>query len=506
MLKSRFIPVLALLSFSALADVSFDEKKNRVEYLEELSNVATSMNIEAYRRELHYEKLNLPLEKRAQNEANLLAEKIKVQVQRSFEAALGNKSSEEATHEVRTAIEKDLELIAPELRDEIRELSFAALESAQRGVMNVDIDLAQVEKVMLKQVKERAHYLNEEGEEIHQYALGMVTYDPTLPSANKNKDSERKEFATKSEILESLVSDRESARWVSTSNMTLKSEQMVRADSKISVQVKVEFLGVAVEAGPSISFSRTFKTGATVMAEGLHPVLLPDGNFDFLKRDRDGRPAIKGGKNQKRFMSFICDASLDFDSDYAGGGGFSVAGVGAGASLTKSYSNSVALTSRRIGAPEYIDNKTITLKFLAQLCHDDFLKAKITNTMDVAGSLNIMMKNVIAGLRFSHPKTKCVTDDHCRKWFNTEVVALSRVGNTPRCVEEKREKFFACEVRGLNGQNCPVFDTAGKRVSDGMFEFACDKGLKCVKVQEEGWLKGWDLYKYAKGKCMPVKR
>jgi hypothetical protein len=502
MLNKCFIPLFALLSVSAFADVSFEEKKNRVEYLEELSSEAVSMNIDAYRRELEYERQNISLEQRAENEANLLAEKIKVQIQRAYEAALENKSTEEAVEEVRSAVEKDLELVAPELREEIRAISFAALEGAQRGQSSLETDLSQVEKVLLKGVTDRSNFLNEKGEEKHQYAL---TSDGSLPSANKNRDAEKKEYATKAEVLESLVSDRDSARWVSTSNMTVTSDQITKTDAKISLQVKVNFLGVALEAGPTISFKRTFKTSATVMTEGLNPVLLPDGNFDFLRRDREGKVMMKGGKVMKRFINFNCDAALDFETDYSGGGGFSVEGVGVGASITRTYSNNVSLSSRRVVVPEFINNKSVTLKNLAQLCHFDFLKTKITNTMDVAGSLNIMMKNVVAGIRFSHPKTKCITNNHCAKWFKHEVLALSKIGNIPKCIEDRGEKFRTCKLRGLKGQNCTVFDSKGKRVSDGGHEFTCDTGLKCVKVQQEGWFQGWSIYQYAKGRCMPVK-
>lgn len=501
MLKSRFLPLLAVLSFSAFADVSFDEKKNRVEFLEELAETAPAMNIDAYRRELQYEKQNLPLEKRAEFEANNLSQKIQRQVFLAYETALESKTPEEASEEVKRAIEKDLNLISPDLQDELRELSLTALENARKGITYTEVDLTDVETAMLKGVKDRSSYLNEEGEELPRYAMAMETYNPEAPAANKNRDAERKNYVSKAQLIESLVSDRESARWVSTSNMTVKGDVITKAESRISAQLKVEFLGVEVEAGPVITFTREFDTSVTLNAEGINPLILPDGNLDFLKRDKFGRAIVSGGKHQKRFVNFTCDAALKFESEYAGAGGFSVAGVGAGVVVARTYSNAVTITSRRIVAPEYIDNKSVTIRYLSQLCHNDFLRAKITNTMDVAGSLNLMMRNTIAGLRFSHPKTKCITDNHCSKWLRSQISTL-RSGNVARCVEESREKFRACEIRGLRGQNCAVFDSKGQRLSEGKNEFTCDKGLRCVKVQEEGWLKGWSFYQYAKGKCM----
>ncbi len=500
-MKYSWLALSAFISFSSLAQVSFEEKKNRIEYLEELSTHAVSMNIEAYRRELQYEKNEVPLEQRAENEANLLAETIKVQVQKSYELALTKKSAEEAAAEVRDAIERDIVLVAPELQDEIRSIAISALENIHGGEMSAVADLDKVENVLLKGIQDRHRFLNEEGEVVHMKARMP---DPAYPSSRSGRDSERKEYQKKSEIIESLVSDRENTRWVSTSNVTLKSDALTKSEAKISLQVKVQFLGVALEAGPSISFKREYDTSVTIMGEGLSPVLLNDGNFDFHKRDQFGRVIMRNGKPQRRLVNMSCDVALEFETEYTGSGGFSVAGVGGSASVSRSYKNSVKLESRRILVPEYVDNKTVTYRYLRDLCHNDFLRAKVTNTLTVAGSLNVMMKNVVSSLRFSHPKTKCAVDSHCYKWYNKEIIPLLKLQNFPRCVEEPREKYRACELRGLKGQNCAVFDRTGKRISDGMFEFKCDTGLRCVKYQEAGWFQNWELYQYAKGKCMPT--
>jgi hypothetical protein len=505
MLKSRYLTMLALLSLSAFADVSIEEKKNRIEYLEDLAKSTKSMNIEAYRRELSYEMQNLSHEQRAENEANLLAEQIKVQVQRAFEASLETKTHAEAKEEVKAAIEKDIQLLAPELQNEIWALSLEALDNAEKGISEVDADLSQIEKSMLKGVKERSAYLNEEGEDIPMIGMAKSTGVPYSESEGHSWDAERKRYGSKEEVIAALVSDRDSARWVTTSNITFKGDQVTHTEANVSVQLKAEFLGVEVSAGPSISFKRSFSTSAIIMAEGMGPVFLPDGNFDNVKRDKGGNVKMLNGKPEKRYLNFTCDAQLEFSSEYTGAGGFSVAGIGGGISVAKSYSNAVTMTSRRIAVPESVEGKTATIKLLNSLCHYDFLKGKVTNTLDVAGSLNLMMKNVLSGLRFSHPRTKCIQDNHCSKWFNTEVVALSRIRNVARCVENPKEKYRACEIRGLQGQNCPVFDSNGQKVSDGKSEFTCDSGLKCAKVQSEGWLKGWSVYQYAKGKCVPAK-
>lgn len=489
MFQTRWIFLAALVSTQAFGSVSFQEKKNRVEFLGELSqSSAISMNIEAYHRELNYEKENLSLEKRAENEARLLSEKVRVQIAKAYEAALeSHEDSGAAAEEVRAAIEKDLTLVSADLQDEMRSLSLNALESIQRGEISSDYNLVNIEKALMKGVADRSNFLNEEG-------------DNSLPPAMVKNDSSRSSYTNKVDILESLTSNRESVEWITTSGNTIKSADTRRVDSRVSLQVKVEFLGIGIEAGPSIAFKREYKTSVTITSQGMTPSILPDGNFDFVERDRMGQVVKANGKNKKRFISFQCDADLEFQTDYSGAGGFSFAGVGGSAGVTKSFSNSVNIASRRILLPEIIANKAVSMKTLTELCHNDFLNARVTNNLTVTGALNVMMKNVVAGLRFSHPKTKCSTDNHCAKWFNNEVTSLAKNNNKARCVEESKEKYMTCELRGQKDQSCIVYDAKGKRLSSGSMEYNCDKGLHCVQTTEAGFLTA------AKGQCMPIKK
>jgi hypothetical protein len=108
-----------------------------------------------------------------------------------------------------------------------------------------------------------------------------------------------------------------------------------------------------------------------------------------------------------------------------------------------------------------------------------------------------MMENIVASLEFSHPKTKCVVDTDCIDWFNNQVVYLWKLGTYPRCFEESREKYRACELRGLQGTGCKLYKN-GVLVSAGSWEVDCDKGLKCVQYDDGGW------FGFPKGKCQPV--
>lgn len=496
MLSTSWIVALVLVSGSALAHVSLEEKEKRVEFIEKLSEDVPMMNIEVYRRDLKYEKQELSLDLRARNEANILAERVKTQISDMYQATLKETGSEEqATSAVMLSIEEDLSLVAQDLKDEIKSLSLQALDEAKKGSLSQEMDLRNLEKELLTGVEHRAEYLNRN--EPDSAIVGFA------PSVNPNKDSEKSNYKNKEEVLKSLVSSRENARWISTNGMSIESSRNTSSGLDISYRLSVEFLGTAIDAGPMISFSRDYTSRGVVNTEGLTPVLLPDGNFDFYKRDQNGKITKKGGNDEKRFVSFYCETELSFSTEYKGSGGFKVVGVGANASLSKSYKNKVNLSSRRIVVPEYVGGKTFTLTDISNLCHSGFLNTKLTPAMTVKESLNIMMKNVISSIRFSHPNTKCLTDKQCGTWFAKNMQALVRNTAYPRCAEEPREKFRACVVRGLKGTKCPVY-RGKKLVSDGMFEYACDTGLKCVQTLQEGWFKNYELYQYAKGVCMPI--
>lgn len=487
MFNYRWLLISSLCSFSVFANVDFEEKKNRVEYLENLSKTATSMNIEAFRRELKYEESGLSLEQRAENETRLLAEKIKLQVIKAFEEAVqehGN--AQQAADEVREAIERDLALMAGDLQEELRALAFSALDNAQKGEILVSEDLPQVQQSMLKGVQERAEYLNKE-EEFVPEPLMITNVTNGSKGAKYHKDKEK--------LLASLVSEEENDRRIFKASSNIKSTNLTRFDRKISLQVKVNFLGIAVEAGPTINFTRQYITNFDVTAEGMQPPLNSQGQFDFNKRDSLGRIVVKKGKSEKRKMSFVCEGTLKFATEYSGAGSFSAMGIGGSAVLAKDYSNTAEIVSRRVNVPETIGDKMITHKMLAELCHNDFLKAKVTNTMTVANSLNIMMKNIIAGLSFSHPKTKCATDSQCQNWYKNEIITLFKRNNVARCVENSKEKYFSCELRGREGQSCTVYNNKGRRVSGTGLEFTCDEGLYCKTVRPAGF------FLTAVGKC-----
>ncbi|MFA7614721.1 MAG: hypothetical protein WCY48_10850 [Candidatus Caldatribacteriota bacterium] len=486
-MKKMVISTLFLLGTQSLfagSPVELTPRNNHFHFIQKIGEVAPAINVEAYERELKYLQDGLSLEEKARTEANLLAEAIRLQVIKTYEAELENLgNSLEAYESIRSMIQRDLELADNEMRDELLKIAEGALLAMVNAPRSEELDLSKLENVLMNDIKMREAYL---------------LSDPTPSEFQKNKttksiNNNSSNFKSRKELVDALVSEDDNGRWYRTSSTIFKSGEAVSRASNISLQVKIEFLGVSVEAGPRISFSREFSTNVTIHAEGLEPVLDGAGRFiHYVKRN---------GKltSQRRVIGFSCDASLKFSSSYEGRGGFKVAGVGVDNSFSKEYSNVVTLNSRRLQVPESVGRDVVNLHYLTQICHQSFLNARINNNITVKDSLNLMMKNVINGVRFSHPDTQCAIDSHCNKWFNTQVLPILRNKARPRCVQNNGG-VFSCVIRGTQGQACTVIEN-GKRTSSGLGEYICDKGLRCVKVRNAGWFQGGRLYQPSVGVC-----
>ncbi len=487
MFNTRWLLLSALCSLSTFASSSLEQKTLRVESLMRLQPELSAVSFDGYQRELGYERLGLAVEARAQIETNLLAEKIKAQIHLAYEAALKeNKSPEDARLEIRDAIESDLELAAPSMKDELLEYALIVLDSVDDPAVNEEVKLPSIFKTMESVVLSRKSFLD---------PRDAFVFSPT---ANSSKDSEKKIYSSREQLLSSLVSERESSRWVSSTNLTTRTAEIVKTESSLSMQVKMEFLGAEIEAGPRITFSRQIATEAIVTSEGLNPVITSSGEFDRYKKGTNNQYITKNGKKVPRYISFYCDAELKFETDTVGSGGFKYFGMGADLKVSKSFQNSVTIQSRRIALPEVVGNKTVTVNMIAQVCNS-FINQKYSNSMTVRKSLDAMMKGVVSGLVYSNPRTTCATDSACTNWFNKENIAFKRRGNRARCVENSKEKFKSCQLRGLAGQNCAVIENR-KKTSSGENEYICDTGLRCVKYIDATYVLGYN-WSYSVGRC-----
>ena len=501
MVSKKLLIVLAVFhSFGAMSAMDMGTPEGQQEALKDLSAINPSISLGAYQREMIYEQSNLSVEERAKRETNLIAEQIKKQVTIVYENVLQETGHAElAVTAVKAKIETDLAYVAADLRDDIREISLNALEACQRGELSQETSAPSVEAYMKQGSVDRSNYLNSGVLLINE--INNFTDATKATKPNEIKKSDTKEYATKKELVDSLTSMQSSVMGGSvSSSASLNSSKSTSVGGSVSYRVRVNFLGADLNAGPTISFSRTYSTSVNVSGDGLRPMTTRDGNFDFYLRDTAGKIVVKNGKEQKRYMSFSCSADLSFGTVYNGSGGFSIAGVGADATVSRSYNNSVNLSSRRVALPEYIEGKSVTLNSLAQLCNNEFMNAKLMNNMTLKDSLNIMMKDVISTLVFSHPRTKCVQDKQCQGWFNKDIRPVAGRAAIPRCLEESREHYMACAAVGLQGTKCPLYEK-GKLITDGVAEYRCDRGLRCKQVKEYGWFRNYQVFQYAEGRC-----
>lgn len=486
-MKKLVMATALLYSFSTLAgEVELTPESNQFHFIQSIGDVAPAVNIEAYERELRYLQQGLSLDEKVRSEANILAESIRMQVINAYDSELEELGNEfEAYEKVREMIHRDLELADEGMKEDLLKIAEHALQRLVKAPRSQELDLSRLEDTLREDIKSREAYL----------LSGAVVSENYMRRASDSKsEAPFQNFSSKNELVKALVSNEDNSRWIKTAATTFKAGQATSRGAGVALQVKIEFLGVSVEAGPRINFRRDFSTNVNILADGLDPVIDSQGRFDFYEKDKNGRAT----KN-RRFIAFFCDATLNFKTDYEGKGGFKVAGAGVDGSYSKEYSSSVTLNSRRLQVPEHVGNKVTNLSYLSEICHNDFLNARINSKVRVRDSLDTMMKNVVKGLRFTHPDTKCAIDSHCSKWFKNEVLGIMRNKATARCVENKGG-VFACALRGTKGQACTVYEN-GKRTSSGMGEYICDKGLRCVKTRDAGWLQGGRLYQPSFGVC-----
>ncbi len=442
-----------------------------------------------------------------QTDANLLAEKIRVQVSALYDHALDQYNNETtAYNDVKASIEKDLALVDPELQSEIKTIAMDALRDAQTGNSSYELELSRLQSSL-------------KNEEVHSAPAFQMTANSTssnmanIPSGATSADSDRSEYATKAEFVSSLVSNRQSTRWVATSNQSLHSLKSTAKGIKRSYRIKASFLGVEVSAGPSIDFLKVYGTTAHVIGEGFEPLLsqynggaTKSGDFDFYRRDNTGAVLKKNGKPVKRFMAYWCDVELYFESNYNGSGEFKVMGSGVDVYGTKRIANTVTLASRRIQVPEYIEGKTVTFQTLTEICNKEFLDAKYNNKMTVRQSMDQMMSNALAMVQFTHPNTKCAVDSQCDKWFKSTYLPQEQAKLVPRCAPEPREGYMGCFARGKNGSLCPVIEAGRARAGSYFGEYPCDVGYECVKTSMDLPYNAITKILYMpKGECRPKK-
>jgi hypothetical protein len=460
----------------------------------ELANLST-MKVDVPRsrladlaRSLNYQKSGHDISSQAELEGQRLANIVSNQVHKIYASAFARtESPEEARDEANEMILKDLENIDPELRGEFERIAGLALEDAVQGRgSSIPVDSVKLPEIFLQPLKENNIFLQ------FKEVSGIDS-----PFATSADDAEKLSYKNLNELLTSMTSPNRGARWMEGAGVEGVSESGRSFDGEVSIRFKANFLGVEVEAGPVVKFSREVKSTLRLVAEGRYPISKRDGTFDLYERDSNGKAISK-----TRYAVFYCDLNVNYSSETLVSGGFSVVGVGGKAGLSRSLKESVSIESRRLMIPEFISNRQATIHQLRDICQRHYINAKVNSRMTVRSLADIQLRNQLAGVVYSHPKTQCGKDSQCVGWFKREKRALVGDRAYPRCVTNKSENFRFCMLGSAIGQACPIFE-GGKKVSaGGAFENPCDRGLKCVKTKDAGLL----FWQYAEGKCMPASR
>ena len=410
---------------------------------------------------------------------------------------------------VHEQMENDLQLIHPSLQKELKFLTEKVIDEIIEELNQNDYKDFQLDHLDLKHEdfpssKNLSQELNElqmsfkNKKSEKTKILNFIRQNTSSQNFNFAKEQTliqnepAKNFYTTTEkIIEDLTSSNIRENWFHGATSSYVSDTAYTTSTKIKLQLSVNYMGVKLDLGPEIDFNLRYGTNARVQAKGISSFLDHEGNFNFLQNDGQNRP-----------MNFNCEASLDFETAYKGGGGFSFMGVGSDISLKRSFRSSVNIRSSTVPLPNYLDNKIVNVRLLENLCHKKYLKAcSSENDLNVEENLYMTMTNLTKSLTFHHERTNCARDFDCNLWYRKNVNVLHQVNTTPRCVTHPKEKYQYCLVVGKKGSSCHVIEN-GQVTSSGLFEYTCDKGLRCQKIKDQVVLLGNKIVS-SQGRCVP---
>lgn len=274
------------------------------------------------------------------------------------------------------------------------------------------------------------------------------------------------------------------AGWIEEGRRSLTESYTTGHTETFDARVKIAFLGSELSAGPSITFERRYEIDTTLTAPGDEPIVKEEG--------------IQGALNHhsKRRIVFTCNVSAQARHGIKGSATLNV--FGTGTTVEAGAWQGLLVTQRsnfKFVPYNNRDNERTSLKDVVEYCKGPFFKS-------VKRSLDIELKLAARELVFHSHLTQCVKDEHCNKWFNNRL-GICQIKTKPICSERTKgeDTYNICELRGTKGSACSVYDSDGKRLTPGYFEYKCDKGFSCKIIQEGGWFTNWSIYSDWKAEC-----
>lgn len=474
----RHAVTLAVLAtgLPSWAGLSEEHMKQRLVELEIYRD--NGMDLPAIERQVVYELHDLAPETRAWQEAQLLARDLRQAVLQSYLVALEETGSAESAEElIRANMEKDGPLLAPELRDDINSIVEHVLENPVMMSSEEDVP---VSPMLVARIRERNFELMS--------LLSMPTQNGEVDGfSNMNNKNSGSTITTRAGLLAALAGGNRPEDFQVNYNTVARSAESRASQTTFSARVSAEFLGVKISAGPTFSFTQTITSSVEFGGEGYTPLFDGQGRFDLVKRNSQGQPVRVAGVPVPRRVAFSCELEAEVQSETVLAGGFSVAGLGGDGQITRTYKNSVKMSSSDLLVPNTLDGRLATVATLASICQRDYMNVRTSNGRTIRQNIDTNIRNLVSSLTYKNAAMKCVINSHCSRWYNREVLGIHKYRTVPRCIQERgNPSVMTCQLRGGHGANCTVVRD-GKRVSKGYFEYTCDTGKRCVVTKQGGW-------------------
>lgn len=241
------------------------------------------------------------------------------------------------------------------------------------------------------------------------------------------------------------------------------------------VGIDTNFGGQIYKAQTQIELTRKYAIVIWLFAPGDDRALVDEGSV-FLNNS-----------DQRKFV-FICRYKAYLTSDSKFLGKISVFGSGVGKEDGFRDSTEVIQTSKLFD----VDTGASWSSVFEQ-CRN------YGEQMRYKESLNADLDLMVKGMVYHDSMSECITDNHCSHWHE-KIEDSFEAWTKPECVSQSNKVRF-CAIRSKKGGSCPLYNKNGERLTSGLFEYKCAKGLNCKTAQEGGWFKNWSLYSDWRGEC-----
>lgn len=249
----------------------------------------------------------------------------------------------------------------------------------------------------------------------------------------------------------------------------LSKTNVVTYDSTFYAKPSLDFMGVSLSSGPTLSFQKRSKITTWVVGSGKQPITVDIGGQTLINH------------TEERRIIFLCKVNTQSVLATNIGTGGTLMGYGA----QISRDNWDALSVTKTSSVQYIpfaseSGKRTTLNDVFNYCHKKFAPS-------LESEIEAELRTTISHLKFSHTEYQCATDNDCNS-IHQKNIWMIRNSTLTTCDAVKKGEFKVnlCRLKSLRGHACPMYKN-GKRITKGSFEYPCAKGLTCKLTKEPGF-------------------